>query len=196
MSGFKWCNICATEQANNPTSKPEIEHNKAIQGREGQGREGQGRERQGRARTLQSGGASKGPAQKGPRKGAEGEAEHNNQTTSKLKHMLLCGPCTRRPTEGPALLASRIHSSPKRWQCLPCQRYTLPHQPPSRNTDGKEVGRNVSQQMQYRREHRPGPTRQTGSIKHTPRQTRAKTQSVEQHAYSGSILQNYNGGPS
>ena len=156
--------MCATEKTKSPTRKPEPENNK-VNPQEAKAAKGKG------ARGRAARGRAAGPAQKGPRKGAEGEAEHNNQTTPKLKHMLLCEPCTRRPTEGPELLASRVHSSPKRWLCLPCQRYTLPHQPPSRNTDGKEVGPFVSQQMQYRRELRPGPTRQTGSIKNTETNT-------------------------
>ena len=65
------------------------------------------------ARGKAARGRAAGTAQKGPRKGAEGTAEHNHQTTPKLKLMLLCEPCTRRPTEGPEHLASRIHSSPK-----------------------------------------------------------------------------------
>ena len=56
--------MCATEQANNPSGKPEIEHNKPnpLRAKAAGGKGARGKGERGRA---------SGPAQKGPRKGAE-----------------------------------------------------------------------------------------------------------------------------
>ena len=73
--------MCATETANNPTSKPELGHNNAnpLGAKAAEGKEARGKAERGRK--------AAGPAQKGPRKGAGGKPNTTTkqQQTSTLR---------------------------------------------------------------------------------------------------------------